>query len=86
MPVRAAGFPGTAVPVRRAARLDGSFPAHLDRPDQHAEVVGSLAAPRQGRMTSYDIAVELPLGVDPAPYARAGARWWLPALRDGPAA
>jgi alkanesulfonate monooxygenase SsuD/methylene tetrahydromethanopterin reductase-like flavin-dependent oxidoreductase (luciferase family) len=93
VPVWAAGFPGNAKPIRRAARLDGFFPANL------AEVVGSLTALRQGRMASYDIAVGLPLGVDPEPYARAGATWWMPelepgvrldtvrgVLRDGPAA
>ncbi|MCX5254306.1 LLM class flavin-dependent oxidoreductase [Streptomyces canus] len=99
VPVWAAGFPGNAKPIRRAARLDGFFPANLEHPDQLAEVVGSLTALRQGRMASYDIAVGLPLGVDPDPYARAGATWWLPelepgvrldtvrgVLRDGPAA
>ncbi|WP_406223476.1 LLM class flavin-dependent oxidoreductase [Streptomyces canus] len=99
VPVWAAGFPGNAKPIRRAARLDGFFPANLEHPDQLAEVVGSLAALRRGRMASYDIAVGLPLGVDPEPYARAGATWWLPelepgvrldtvrgVLRDGPAA
>ncbi|WP_405513456.1 LLM class flavin-dependent oxidoreductase [Streptomyces canus] len=99
VPVWAAGFPGNAKPIRRAARLDGFFPANLEHPDQLAEVVGSLAALRRGRMASYDIAVGLPLGVDPEPYARVGATWWLPelepgvrldtvrgVLRDGPAA
>ncbi|WP_405530222.1 LLM class flavin-dependent oxidoreductase [Streptomyces canus] len=99
VPVWAAGFPGNAKPIRRAARLDGFFPANLEHPDQLAEVVDSLAALREGRMASYDIAVGLPLGVDPEPYARAGATWWLPewepgvrldtvrgVLRDGPAA
>jgi hypothetical protein len=46
----------------------------------------------------YDIAVGLPIGVDPAPFAKAGATWWLQGfppgvsldvvrgvLRDGPA-
>ena len=99
VPVWAAGFPGNAKPIRRAARLDGFFPANLEHPDQLAEVVGSLTALRQGRMASYDIAVGLPLGVDPEAYARAGATWWMPelepgvrldtvrgVLRDGPAA
>ncbi|MFL5999011.1 MAG: hypothetical protein ACJ736_32760 [Streptomyces sp.] len=58
-----------------------------------------LAALRRGRMASYDIAVRLPLGVDPEPYTRVGAMWWLTewepdvpldtvrgVLRDGPAA
>lgn len=99
IPVWAAGFPGNAKPVRRAARLDGFFPANLDHPDQLAEVVDTLASLRHGDMASYDIAVGLPHGVDPAPYARAGATWWLAeldpgvrldtvrgVLRDGPAA
>lgn len=47
----------------------------------------------------YDVAVGLPLGTDPMPYAEAGATWWMPDLapdtlsrdqvrdvvRDGPA-
>jgi hypothetical protein len=49
-------------------------------------------------MASYDIAISLPLGVDPEPYAEVDATWWLPefdpgvpldvvrgVLRDGPA-
>ena len=69
-------------------------------PDEIPIAVAYLTgALRQGRMASYDIAVGLPLGVDPDPYARAGATWWLPelepgvrldtvrgVLRDGPAA
>ena len=50
-------------------------------------------------MGGYDVAVELPAGTDPGPYAAAGATWWMAAfdgktvsvdavrgvLRDGPA-
>ncbi|TRO69409.1 LLM class flavin-dependent oxidoreductase [Streptomyces sp. IB201691-2A2] len=99
VPVWAAGFPGNTKPVRRAARLDGFFPANLEHPDQLAEVVDTLTELRHGEMASYDIAVSLPLSVDPEPYARAGATWWLPefdpgvrldtvrgVLREGPAA
>lgn len=99
VPVWAAGFPGNAKPIRRAARLDGFFPVNLEHPDQLAEVVGTLTDLRDGEMASYDIAVALPPGVDPEPYAKAGATWWLPelepgarldtvrgVLRDGPAA
>ncbi|MFI6436061.1 LLM class flavin-dependent oxidoreductase [Streptomyces sp. NPDC050759] len=60
VPVWAAGFPGDVMPIRRAARLDGFFPADLEHPDQVAEVFGSLAALRRGRLASYDIAVGLP--------------------------
>lgn len=99
VPVWAAGFPGNLKTIRRAARLGGFFPANLEHPDQLGEVVGTLTDLRQGEMASYDIAVGLPLGVDPEPYAKAGATWWLPefepgvrldtvrgVLRDGPAA
>lgn len=99
VPVWAAGFPGNVKPIRRAARLDGFFPANLEHPDQLAEVVDTLTGLRHGEMASYDIAVGLPLGVHPEPFARAGATWWLPefepgvrldtvrgVLRDGPAA
>jgi alkanesulfonate monooxygenase SsuD/methylene tetrahydromethanopterin reductase-like flavin-dependent oxidoreductase (luciferase family) len=98
VPVWAAGFPGSVKPIRRAARLDGFFPVNLEHPDQLAEVVDTLTGLRHGEMASYDIAVALPLGVDPEPYAKAGATWWLPelepdgrldavrgVLRDGPA-
>jgi alkanesulfonate monooxygenase SsuD/methylene tetrahydromethanopterin reductase-like flavin-dependent oxidoreductase (luciferase family) len=98
VPVWAAGFPGNPKPMRRAARLDGFFPANLEHPDQLAEAVGIVTELRPGSTTAYDFAVGLPLGVDPLPYAAAGATWWLPefepgvrldtvrgVLRDGPA-
>ncbi|WP_371583834.1 LLM class flavin-dependent oxidoreductase [Streptomyces sp. NBC_01314] len=98
VPVWAAGFPGNVKPIRRAARLDGFFPANLEHPDQLAEVVSTLTELRHREMASYDIAVSLPPGADPEPYAKAGATWWLPefepgvrldtvrgVLRDGPA-
>ncbi|GAA3998059.1 MULTISPECIES: LLM class flavin-dependent oxidoreductase [Streptomyces] len=99
VPVWAAGFPGNVKPIRRAARLDGFFPVNLEHPDQLAEAVGALTELRHGEMSSYDIAVSLPPGVDPEPYAQAGATWRLAefepgvrldavrgVLRDGPAA
>ncbi|MET7733395.1 LLM class flavin-dependent oxidoreductase [Streptomyces sp. NPDC005402] len=83
VPVWAAGFPGNAKPISRAARLAGFFPASLEHPDRLAEVVGCLTALCQGRTASYDMAVGLPLGVDPGPYARAGVTWWLSELEPG---
>jgi alkanesulfonate monooxygenase SsuD/methylene tetrahydromethanopterin reductase-like flavin-dependent oxidoreductase (luciferase family) len=98
VPVWAAGFPGNVKPMRRAALLDGFFPVNLEHPDQLAEAVGTLTGLRRGAMDSYDIAVALPSGADPEPYASAGATWWLAefdpgvrldtvrgVLRDGPA-
>ena len=53
---------------------------------------------REQKTTAYDFAVGLPVGVDPLPFAAAGATWWcaefgpcvaldrvLGVLRDGPA-
>lgn len=98
VPVWAAGFPGNVKPIRRAARLDGFFPANLEHADQLAEVVATIADLRAGVPGSYDIAISLPFDADPLPYAAAGATWWLPefepgvpldtvrgVLRDGPA-
>ncbi|HKA83039.1 MAG TPA: LLM class flavin-dependent oxidoreductase [Acidimicrobiales bacterium] len=80
VPVWVAGFPGNARPLRRAARHDGFFPANLDHPDQLTEIVATIAALRPDATAAYDIAVGLPIGVDPVPYAKAGATWWLPEL------
>ena len=98
VPVWAAGFPGNLKPIRRAARLDGFFPANLEHPDQLAEVVATITDLRAGETGPFDVVVALPFDVDPMPYAAAGATWWLPefdpgvpldtvrgVLRDGPA-
>jgi alkanesulfonate monooxygenase SsuD/methylene tetrahydromethanopterin reductase-like flavin-dependent oxidoreductase (luciferase family) len=98
VPVWAAGFPGNVKPIRRAARLDGFFPANLGHPDQLAEVVATITDLRPSGTGPYDIAIGLPVDVDPLPFAAAGATWWLAefepgvpldtvrgVLRDGPA-
>jgi alkanesulfonate monooxygenase SsuD/methylene tetrahydromethanopterin reductase-like flavin-dependent oxidoreductase (luciferase family) len=104
VPVWVAGYYGKPKPLRRAARYQGFFPLGLDHPEQLAEIVADLAALRReagGDPTEpYDVAVALPPGDDPAPYAAAGATWWLvefpwdtlsvdqvrAVIRDGPAA
>ena len=104
VPVWVAGYYGKPRPVRRAARHQGFFPLGLDHPEQVAEIVADLAARRReaGRDPTepYDVVVALPPGDDPAPYAAAGATWWLvefpwdalsvdqvrAVTRDGPAA
>jgi alkanesulfonate monooxygenase SsuD/methylene tetrahydromethanopterin reductase-like flavin-dependent oxidoreductase (luciferase family) len=99
VPVWAAGSAGSVKPLRRAARHDGFVPVNLEHPDQLADIVNTIADLRPGATMPYDIAVPLPPGVDPAPYAKAGATWWLAefapetvsldqvrgVLRDGPA-
>jgi hypothetical protein len=98
VPVWAAGRPGSVKPVRRAARHDGFVPVNLEHPDQLAEIVTTITGLRQDETSGYDVAVPLPPGADPAPYAEAGATWWLAefepesvtldqvrgVLRDGP--
>jgi alkanesulfonate monooxygenase SsuD/methylene tetrahydromethanopterin reductase-like flavin-dependent oxidoreductase (luciferase family) len=100
VPVWVAGFPGNVKPLRRAARHDGFFPANLEHPDQLAEIVAAITDLRQRTTAPYDFAVGLPPGIDPAPYTKAGATWWLVefpwdkvsvdevrgVLRDGPGA
>ena len=70
--------PGNAKPLRRAASSDGYFPANLEHPDQLAEIVATIAQLRQHTIGAYDIAVGIPIGVDPLPYVKAGATWWMP--------
>ena len=99
-----AGYYGKPRPLPRAAQHQGFFPLGLDHPEQLAEIVADLAARRRpaGRDPTepYDVVVALPPGDDPAPYAGAGATWWLvefpwdalsvdqvrAVTRDGPAA
>ncbi|MDT7636830.1 MAG: hypothetical protein QOC83_1118 [Pseudonocardiales bacterium] len=99
VPVWVAGLPGNVKPLRRAARHDGFFPVNLEHPDQVADIVTTITDLRQAKTTPYDFAIPLPPGADPAPYAKAGATWWLVefspetvsldqvrgVLRDGPA-
>ena len=98
IPVWIAGFPGNVKPMRRAARYDGFFPVNLEHPDQLAEVVATVTELRGEPARPFDVVVSLSVGLDPAPFAQAGATWWLPefepealtldhvrgVLRDGP--
>lgn len=70
------GSPGNVKPLHRAARYQGFFPVNLGHPDQLAEAAAIIAA--LDPASPYDIAVGLPPGTDPAPYAEVGATWWLP--------
>jgi alkanesulfonate monooxygenase SsuD/methylene tetrahydromethanopterin reductase-like flavin-dependent oxidoreductase (luciferase family) len=77
VPVWVAGFFGKPRPLRRAARYDGFFPVNLEGPEQLAEIAGRLGELREGRSEPYDLVAALAPGVDPAPYAAAGATWWV---------
>jgi alkanesulfonate monooxygenase SsuD/methylene tetrahydromethanopterin reductase-like flavin-dependent oxidoreductase (luciferase family) len=74
---------GNPRPLRRAARYDGVFPVNVDHPDQLAEIVEKVAQLRAEAGVSgepvgaYDVAIGDVPGTDPAPYAAAGATWWM---------
>ncbi|MEA2532984.1 MAG: hypothetical protein QOJ93_795 [Actinomycetota bacterium] len=62
-------------PVRRAARYEGLFPVDVN-PDQLARMLDIVAAERGG-LEGFDVAVSIPPGGDPGPYAARGATWVL---------
>jgi len=81
VPVWVAGYYGKRKPVRRAVRYQGFFPLGVDQPAQLAELVDEVTALRREAGSNsddpYDVVMALPPGDDPAPYAAAGATWWL---------
>jgi alkanesulfonate monooxygenase SsuD/methylene tetrahydromethanopterin reductase-like flavin-dependent oxidoreductase (luciferase family) len=83
VPVWVAAFPGSVKPLRRAARYDGFFPVGLESVDQFAQAVAAVRDLRGDNSAPYDIAVELPPGSDVAPYAEAGATWWMTGIEPG---
>ena len=72
------GVSGQRQAASRPAGYDGYFPANLEHPDQLAEIVATITQLCQHTTAGYDIAVGLPIGVDPLPYIEAGATWWMP--------
>jgi probable F420-dependent oxidoreductase len=84
IPVWVAGYYGKPRPLRRAARYQGFFPLGADHPEQLAEVVADLTERRREAGSNpaepYDVVVALEPGDDPAPFAEAGATWWLVAF------
>ena len=83
VPVWIAGFPGKPKPMRRAAAHDGYFPVNLDNVDQLAEAVELVHRYRGPNAASFDVAVEIEPGADPAPYQAAGATWCLTGFGPG---
>ena len=81
VPVWVAGFYGKPRPLRRAARHQGFFPVNLEHPEQLADIVARLTSLREEAgedpAEPYDVVAALPPGGDPAPYAAAGATWWV---------
>jgi alkanesulfonate monooxygenase SsuD/methylene tetrahydromethanopterin reductase-like flavin-dependent oxidoreductase (luciferase family) len=83
IPVWVAAFPGNVKPLRRAARYQGFFPVNLPNVDEFARAVSTVRELREDSTTPYEIAVALPPGSDVAPYAEAGATWWMTAIEPG---
>ena len=83
VPVWAAAFPGNVKPLRCAARCDGLFPVNLENVDQFAQAVATVRTLRGDNPAPFNIAVALPPGTDVAPYAEAGATWWMTELEPG---
>jgi alkanesulfonate monooxygenase SsuD/methylene tetrahydromethanopterin reductase-like flavin-dependent oxidoreductase (luciferase family) len=73
VPVWLAARPGSARPLRRAARYDGLFPIEPD-PDELARMVDVVVDAR-GDLDGFDIAVLDRKGVDLEGLARHGATW-----------
>jgi alkanesulfonate monooxygenase SsuD/methylene tetrahydromethanopterin reductase-like flavin-dependent oxidoreductase (luciferase family) len=76
VPLWVAGRWPNRKPLRRAARYDGYFPIDLEAPGQLAELIGELHE-RRPSGAPIDVIVEGWPGDDPAPWAAAGATWWL---------
>jgi alkanesulfonate monooxygenase SsuD/methylene tetrahydromethanopterin reductase-like flavin-dependent oxidoreductase (luciferase family) len=64
-------------PVRRAARWDGLFPIDLPGPEALAELVADVRAQRPSDAGPFEFVVTNPPGIDPEPWAAAGATWCL---------
>jgi alkanesulfonate monooxygenase SsuD/methylene tetrahydromethanopterin reductase-like flavin-dependent oxidoreductase (luciferase family) len=64
-------------PVRRAAAYDGLFPIGLPAPGELATLVGEVAELRGADADEFEFVVDFPAGEDPAPWAAAGATWFL---------
>lgn len=71
-------------PLRRAARWDGFFPIDFEEPEQLDQVVAELNEMRGDADGPYDVVVENPPGVDPAPWEAAGATWCLTSFGPTP--
>jgi alkanesulfonate monooxygenase SsuD/methylene tetrahydromethanopterin reductase-like flavin-dependent oxidoreductase (luciferase family) len=83
VPVWVAAFPGNVKPLRRAARYDGFFPVNLASVEEFAQAVSTVRELRGDKAAPFEIAAALPPGTDVAPYAKAGATWWMTEFEPG---
>ncbi len=81
IPIWLAGRYPNRAPMRRAARFEGAFPIGLDSADQLAEMIAILRTERgDAGLEGFVVVVQGYDGWDPAPFAAAGATWWLRAF------
>jgi alkanesulfonate monooxygenase SsuD/methylene tetrahydromethanopterin reductase-like flavin-dependent oxidoreductase (luciferase family) len=66
-------------PMRRAAKWDGWFPINVPSPTDLAAGIAEI-----GRDDGFDVVVTHPPGVDPRPWADAGATWCLTGFGNQP--
>jgi hypothetical protein len=78
-----AAFPGNLKPLRRAARYQGVFPVNLENVDEFARAVSTVRVLRTDGTAPFEFAAALPPGTDVAPYAEAGATWWMTEFEPG---
>lgn len=83
VPVWVAAFPGNVKPLRRAARYEGFFPVNLASVEEFAQAVSTVRELRGDKAAPLEIAAALPPGTDVAPYAKAGATWWMTEFEPG---
>lgn len=81
-PVRPGGIPvwiggryPRRAPLRRAVRYDGVFTIDFSSPAELSQWTAEITA--LGAPAGFDIVVSGAPGEDPAPWAAAGATWWL---------
>ena len=84
IPVWVAGRWPNRRPLRRAVRWDGFFPIDLPEPDALGELAAEVAGLREDSDAPFDVVAEVDPGVDPAPWASAGATWVLTSFDQSP--
>ncbi|MBV8462862.1 MAG: LLM class flavin-dependent oxidoreductase [Acidimicrobiales bacterium] len=67
-------------PLDRAVGQDGVCIINLRRPDDLRAACEYVRTHRAGGLDGFEIVVQGPAGSDPAPWADAGATWWLSAF------
>jgi alkanesulfonate monooxygenase SsuD/methylene tetrahydromethanopterin reductase-like flavin-dependent oxidoreductase (luciferase family) len=84
IPVWVAGRWPNRRPLRRAVNWDGFFPIDLPGPEALGELAAEIAEHREEHDAPFDLVTEIDSGVDPGPWAAAGATWVLTSFDQSP--